>query len=94
MNSGIWQQLEDKVRDWTSAMDTVYVVTGAMPPKSNVPKIKETAIPEYYFKAVARKVSGTYRCVAFKFENNSFANNSSLEAGRMTVDELEAALSA
>lgn len=89
MNSGIWQQLENKVRGWASAMDTVYVVTGAMPPKSNVPKIKETAIPEYYFKAVARKVSGTYRCIAFRFDNKAEANNSSLSEGRMTVDELE-----
>ena len=90
MNSGIWSQLENKVRGWVSGTDTLYVVTGAMPPKSNIQKTKETAIPEYYFKALARKVSGTYRCVAFKFENKASANNLELADGRMTVDQLEA----
>ena len=90
MNGAIWANLEGKVRGWASGTDTLYVVTGAMPPKTNIQYTKETAIPEYYFKALARKVSGTYRCVAFKFENRPYSDNSDINQGRMTVDQLEA----
>lgn len=89
MNQSIWANLEDAVRDWASGIDTLYVVTGAMPPASNVDYTsKGMAIPEYYFKALARKISGTYRCVAFKLDNKAYSGTD-YNQGRMTVDELE-----
>ena len=90
MNQSIWVALESAVRDkWMSGIDTLYVVTGAMPPASNVDYTsKGMAIPEYYFKALARKISGTYRCVAFKLDNRVYSGTD-YNQGRMTVDELE-----
>lgn len=31
LNGAIWAQLEGAVRGWSSGIDTLYVVTGAMP---------------------------------------------------------------
>ena len=96
MNQGIWQELESAVRDWSSATDTLYVVTGAMPTTPTDKSIKYTkdndgkniAIPKYYFKALARKVSGNYQTVAYKLENRDYQDRN-YEVGRMSVNELE-----
>lgn len=73
MNRTIWAQLEDKVRKWMSGTDTLFVVTGAIPPKSNIKRQKGMAVPEYYFKALARKTSGKFHTIAFKLNNEEFS---------------------
>lgn len=63
MNQAIWADLESAVRGWSSATDTLYVVTGAMPTTQTDQTIKyvqdndgkNMAVPKYYFKALARK---------------------------------------
>lgn len=80
MNQGIWQELESAVRDWSSATDTLYVVTGAMPTTPTDKNIKYTkdnnganiAVPKYYFKALARKVGGKFQTVAYKLDNRDY----------------------
>ena len=49
---------------------------------------KNIAIPKYYFKALARKVSGNYQTVAYKLENRDYQDRN-YEVGRMSVNELE-----
>lgn len=87
MNQGIWNTLEGKVRNWMSATDTLYVVTGAMPPTTNISYRKGMAIPEYYFKAIARKSGSTYQTIAFKMANQNIPGNYMEYA--ISVSELE-----
>lgn len=89
MNQTIWADLENKVRAWMSAVDTVFVVTGAMPPKSGtIQREKGMAVPEYYFKALARKVNGNFYTIAFKLENRAYSHRNYMEGAR-SVEELE-----
>lgn len=96
MNQSIWQELESAVRDWSSATDTLYVVTGAMPTTPTDKSINYTkdnsgnniAVPKYYFKALARKSGGNFQTVAYKLENRDYPDRN-YEVGRMSVNELE-----
>lgn len=96
MNQTIWAELEEAVRDWSSATDTLYVVTGAMPTTPTDKNIKYTkdnskqnlAVPKYYFKALARKSGGNFQTVAYKLENRIY-DDKNYEVGRMSVNELE-----
>lgn len=96
MNQTIWANLENAVRGWSSATDTLYVVTGAMPTTIADKNIKYTkdndgkniAVPKYYFKALARKVSGNYQTVAYKLDNRKYSDNN-YDACALSVNELE-----
>lgn len=89
LNQSIWAKLEDKVRGWTSGTDTLFVVTGAMPPASgNIERQKEMAVPAYYFKALARQISGTYHTIAFKMDNKEYSGNDYMSTA-ISVEELE-----
>lgn len=88
LNQSIWANLENKVRSWVSGTDTVFVVTGAIPPKSNVQYMKEMAVPEYYFKALARKVNGSFTTIAFKFDNEAYTGTDYMKEA-ISVKELE-----
>lgn len=96
-NGAIWMNLEGRVNSWASASDTVYVVTGAMP-KSEVlsendlikdNQNKDVVIPAYYFKAVARKISGTYHTIAFKLEHKDYSDSKSYMNYAISVSDLE-----
>lgn len=91
MNQYIWNQLENKVRSWVNDTDTVFVVTGAMPPKTGtVERQKGMGVPEYYFKALARKRNGEsqYTTIAFKLENRNYSDTNFMQSA-MSVQELE-----
>lgn len=91
MNQYIWNQLENKVRAWVNDTDTVFVVTGAMPPKTGtIERQKGMAVPAYYFKALARKRKGDseYTTIAFKLENRNYSNTDYMQSA-MSVKELE-----
>lgn len=83
MNGGTWNDLEQRVRYWckqTSQYDTLYVVTGAILPKSpeNIRYTtdrdgKKSALPKYLYKALLRKEkkTGKYYAIGFKMENKN-----------------------
>lgn len=96
MNQTIWADLEKAVRGWSSATDTLYVITGAMPTTTTDKTIKyvqdnsgkNMAVPKYYFKVLARKVSGQYQTVGYKLDNTSYSNRN-YNIGLVSVKELE-----
>ncbi len=88
LNQSIWAALENQVRSWRTGTDTVFVVTGATPPLANVQYMKEMAVPEYYFKALARKVNGTFITIGFKFDNKDYTGNNYMNEA-VSVKELE-----
>lgn len=95
LNQGIWEQLESKIRNtWTVQCDTLYVVTGAMLPEGNIQYVgsgsRRAAIPEYYFKALAKRTGSSYSTIAYKIDNED-PGSSSFDSYRLTVKELETA---
>ncbi len=93
LNQGVWAKLEEAVRGWYSGVDTLYVVTGAMP-AATVEYVDDSdgnpvAVPEYYFKALARKLSstGTYQTLAFRMDNEEPSGSYSQYS--LSVNELE-----
>ena len=88
LNQSIWADLEDKVRSWRDGTDTVYVVTGAIPPKTNLQYMKTMAVPSYYFKAVARRVNGVFTTIAFKLDNKTYTTRDFM-SDAISVKDLE-----
>lgn len=98
-NGAIWMNLEHKINGWSTASDTVYVVTGAVPPSDDATWIKEKSIedndgkdipiPSYYFKAVARKINGKYHTIAFWLQHKDYANANAYMDYAISVSELE-----
>lgn len=96
LNGAIWALLEGAVRGWSSGIDTLYVVTGAMPTTATDKQIqyaqdnngKNIAIPKYYFKALARKVGGNYQTIAFKLDHKAYGDTQYMKYA-ISVSELE-----
>lgn len=100
-NQKIWVDLENKVREWTKACDTLYVVTGAVlktaggneTVKYASDKVgNRIAVPNYYFKVLLRlDVSGgnyNYSAIGFWFEHK--ANSGKVTRSyAMSVDDIE-----
>lgn len=97
MNQAIWADLENAVRGWSSATDTLYVITGAMPTTTTDKTIKyvqdnsgkNMAVPKFYFKVLARKVNEQYQTVAYKLDNTSYNSDENYNIGLVSVKELE-----
>lgn len=81
LNSGVWGELEGKIRDWRSSCDTIYVVTGPALTTKESPSIeyikdnsgRNVAIPKAYFKVVLKftKATNTYKAIGFWFLNGA-----------------------
>ena len=75
-NGGIWDNLENAVRDWSSSSnstDTLYVVTGCVADAS-CEKVSDhdgtmTSIPKAYYKALLRLSKGSYMGAGFYFDH-------------------------
>ena len=101
-NGGIWNTLENQVRDWAQSFDTLYVVTGCVVKDSKSYAYdnngKKVAIPTGYYKAllgydkskkkgITSQTNG-YTGIAFYFDHKSYSG-SSYSSYSMTIDELE-----
>lgn len=95
-NGTVWGNLEGAVRGWCSGTDTLYVVTGAMPTEGGSEieyasdnDWKRVAVPKYYFKALARKVQGTFQTLAFKLDHRAYTSTNDWRKCSLSVNELE-----
>lgn len=98
LNQDIWSSLEGAVRGWSSNVDTLYVVTGAMPTTPEYTTVnwtydnngKRIAIPKYYFKALCHlnRRTGQAKTIAFVLNNTKYSNNNYMNCA-MSVAELE-----
>lgn len=92
MNQGIWNNLEQQVRTWTAQSDTLYVVTGASiktATDQNITYSKGSAIPKYYYKALAMKKGDTYYTIGFRIENQVIPSGNNYNTYRVSVANLE-----
>lgn len=94
-NEGIWQNLENRIREVANASDTTYVVTGCVVEGSKEITTdsdgKNITVPVAYFKAVLRyKKSDTdvWTGAAFYTEHKNYVSND-LKPVSMSIDELE-----
>lgn len=98
-NSGIWADLESRVRGWASSSDTLYVVTGCVvePAKTTITdrgghKVK---VPSAYYKALLRYLPGStvgysgYMAVGFYLEHDPALAGKDCQDYMMSIDELE-----
>lgn len=98
MNQTIWSDLEGAVRGWSSNIDTLYVVTGAMPASLADATVKYTtdcsgqpiAVPKFYFKALAyvNRRTGEARTIAFKLDHQPYSSRNYMDYA-ISVKELE-----
>ena len=95
-NSGIWSDLEGKVRGYANTSDTTYVVTGVIL-SSTSKKEKDSygqsvTIPDAYFKAVLKysksSTLGQWNAAAFYLEHRAYSGSVTKEHS-MSIDELE-----
>lgn len=98
-NSGIWSNLEEKVRSWSRSSDTLYVVTGCVTEGSKKyckdNDGKKVTIPTAYYKAVLRyKKNSTvgysdYMACAVWLKHEVYSSTSVSKQYAMSIDELE-----
>lgn len=101
-NQKIWVDLENKVRTWVSACDTLYVVTGAVLKTTGgnetVKYVQDKAgnsiaVPNYYFKVLLQlKLNNgnnrSYKAIGFWFNHQANSGNVS-SANAISVDDVE-----
>ncbi len=94
-NEGIWQNLENRIREVANASDTTYVVTGCVVEGSKEITTdsdgKNITVPVAYYKAVLRYKKGdsdVWTGAAFYTEHKNYTSHD-LKPVSMSIDELE-----
>ena len=87
-NRGIWKRLEEQVRDWAVAYDTLYVVTGPVL-QVDLPQIgpNGVSVPKYYYKVVLDYSEPGIKAIGFILPNSG--SSESLQSFGVTVDSVE-----
>lgn len=90
MNSGIWNQLEQKSRGWASDKEGVYIVTGPVI-HENLRRLgkNRVAVPEHFYKVICTVSNNKYQGIAFLLENREY-KGTKLPAVAIPIDSVEA----
>ena len=97
-NGGIWLDLENKVRAYAYASDTLYVVTGAKYDSSSAwsgsSRGRAARVPDAYYKVLLRykkgDPSGEYSAAGFYFPHSASIAGGNFMDYAKTVKEVEA----
>lgn len=87
-NGGIWNKLEQKIRDWTKKEKTIYVITGGVLERG-LDEIgdEDVAVPDYFYKIVLKGKKDNLEVLAFLFPHEN--SSSGLNRFLVSVDEIE-----
>lgn len=87
-NRGVWRRLEELVRYWATAYDSIYVVTGPVL-TSGLPTIgpDKVAVPNYYYKVVLEYNSRGVKGIGFLLRNEPSA--ATLQKFAVPIDSVE-----
>lgn len=87
-NAGVWNRLEQKIRNWTREKETLFVVTGGVLEKG-LPTIgqEKVAVPGYFYKIVAVGPIQQPKVIAFLLPNAE--SDLPLHHFIVTVDHVE-----
>lgn len=99
LNQGVWGKLEEKVRDYATTCDTLYVVTGTVLKSSPTATIsfikdragKEVAMPYAYYKVLLKYdlEADSYKSIAFWYENRKYDQAEPIAADAKSVEWVE-----
>lgn len=98
LNQQMWANLEEKVRGWMTASDTLYVVTGAILKTvggsetvnyATDSKGVKVAVPNYYYKVLLRLKGGNYDSIGFWIEHRSYGSVQPNASMTKSVDQIE-----
>lgn len=90
LNSGSWNRLEMKCRDWAKKEGRIYIVCGPVWEKGRHEQIgidHSIDVPEGFFKAVLTMRKGHERAAAYYFRNDE--SQQKYREALVTVDEIE-----
>ena len=88
LNSGGWNKLEDKVRDWARRDSAIIVATGpVLSPGMKTIGESRVAVPEQFYKVVLAPYATPLRAIAFIYPNG--ASKGAIKKYAVTVDEVE-----
>jgi endonuclease G len=87
-NRGVWKRLEELVRFWATAYDSLYVVTGPVL-REGLPAIgpDKISIPERYYKVILRREGAGWQGIGFVLENE--ASSATLRTFALPIDSVE-----
>lgn len=87
-NRGVWKRLEELVRYWSSAYDSVYVVTGPVL-TADLPAIghDKVSVPRYYYKVVLEYNPKGVQGIGFLLRNE--ASSAPLKSFAVSIDSVE-----
>jgi endonuclease G len=87
-NRGIWKNLEEQVRTWAKAYDSIYVVTGPVL-KDGLVQLgpNGVSIPKYYYKVILDNTGDDAKAIGFLMPNQ--ASKEPLEKFAVSVDQVE-----
>ncbi|MEM6965945.1 MAG: DNA/RNA non-specific endonuclease [Bacteroidota bacterium] len=88
-NSGIWRELEERVRDWAWDNKHLYVITGPVLTRDIRETIgpNEVAVPEEYYKVILDYTQPGLKGIAFIMPNE--ISTRALMDYAVTIDEIE-----
>lgn len=87
-NAGIWNDLEQQTRRWAKKYGTLYVFTGGiLKPGLNEIGDEDVAVPNMFYKIIARKHNNTINTISFLIPNEP--QSASLKAFIVSVDDIE-----
>jgi endonuclease G len=88
LNSGVWQQLEEKVNIWACTYGNIYVVCGPIVKEGyeTIGKNK-VAVPDAFFKVLLCRINGQWQAIGFYFKNE--AGTRPLRNYARNIDEIE-----
>lgn len=87
-NRGIWRKLEEQVRDWAVAFDSIVVITGPkLEPGLSTIGANEVAIPNYYYKVLLVQNDTTTQAIGFWLANEK--SSAELNTFAYPIDSLE-----
>ncbi len=99
LNSGLWAEIENRVREWSCACDTLYVVSGCVVEGSKKYAFdndgKKVTVPVAYYKALlrfdrsGRTGKSGYSALALYIANQNPETSHFNREMAVTVDELE-----
>lgn len=87
-NAGVWNQLENKTRQWVKKYGTHYVITGGVL-ENGLEEIgdEDVDVPRYYYKILAKGSAENLKAIAFLMENKPSSKR--IEEFVVTIDEVE-----
>jgi len=87
-NKGIWKRIEAKMRYWSQANDSSFVITGPVlkEPMERIGR-NDVSVPKSYYKIMLAYSNGKAKTIAFLVPNQAYEGN--LFAFAETIDELE-----